>query len=90
MAITLADLEGFSYKEISEILEIPAGTVMSRLYRGRERLEEALLGYARRRGYLKRDESPAKLRSEALRSHDEPGDEPAPGPSAEYRRRAEG
>lgn len=93
MAITLADLEGFSYKEIAETLEIPIGTVMSRLYRGRKRLEEALLGYARRRGYLKREEGPAKLRSEALRrsaARGAGGDDRQSESSKEYRRRAGG
>jgi RNA polymerase sigma-70 factor (ECF subfamily) len=65
MAVTLADLEGFSYKEIAEILDIPVGTVMSRLYRGRKRLEEALLRYAQRRNYLS-EEGPAKMRSRDL------------------------
>lgn len=62
MAIVLADLEGFSYKEISEILEVPLGTVMSRLYRGRKLLEKAMLQYAREHGYL-RNGSPAKMRN---------------------------
>ncbi len=62
MAILLADLEGFSYKEIAEILDVPVGTVMSRLYRGRKQLEETMLGYARRQGYL-RSGPPAKMRS---------------------------
>jgi len=63
MAIVLADLEGFSYKEIADILEIPIGTVMSRLYRGRKRLEEELLGYARTRNYLPEGAEPSRRRS---------------------------
>lgn len=93
MAITLADLEGFSYKEIAETLDIPIGTVMSRLYRGRKRLEEALLEYARRRGYMRRDEGPAKLRSDDLRRPGlggNGGDDRQVEGSKEYRRRAGG
>ncbi len=50
MAVLLADVEGFSYKEIAEILDIPIGTVMSRLHRGRNRLQKALYEFAVRRG----------------------------------------
>ncbi|CAN5245900.1 RNA polymerase sigma factor SigR [soil metagenome] len=46
MAVLLADVEGFSYKEIAEILDIPIGTVMSRLHRGRKNLQKALFDYA--------------------------------------------
>jgi RNA polymerase sigma-70 factor (ECF subfamily) len=62
MAVVLADLENFSYKEIAEILEVPVGTVMSRLYRGRKLLEEAMLQYAREHGYIRSGE-PSKMRS---------------------------
>ncbi len=63
LAVVLADLEDFSYKEIAEILEVPVGTVMSRLYRGRKRLEATMLEYAREHGYL-REGTPLKTRAE--------------------------
>jgi len=53
LAIVLSDLEGFSYKEIAEILDIPIGTVMSRLHRGRKILRDSLYDYAKKRGYVK-------------------------------------
>jgi RNA polymerase sigma-70 factor (ECF subfamily) len=63
MVVLLADLEGFSYKEIADILEVPVGTVMSRLYRGRRLLEAAMLKFAREQGYLRAGTEPAKMRS---------------------------
>jgi RNA polymerase sigma-70 factor (ECF subfamily) len=63
MVVLLADLEGFSYKEIADILEVPVGTVMSRLYRGRRLLEAAMLKYAREQGYLRAGAEPTKMRS---------------------------
>ena len=53
--VLLADLEGFSYKEIAEILDIPIGTVMSRLHRGRRAMQKTLWEYAGRRGLLPED-----------------------------------
>ena len=50
VAVLLADVEGFSYKEIAEILDIPIGTVMSRLHRGRKALQKQLFDYAEDRG----------------------------------------
>lgn len=50
MAVLLADVEGFAYKEIAEILDIPIGTVMSRLHRGRKALEKELYDFAAARG----------------------------------------
>jgi RNA polymerase sigma-70 factor (ECF subfamily) len=52
MAVYLADVEGFAYKEIAEIMDTPVGTVMSRLHRGRKALQQALAGYARERGLI--------------------------------------
>lgn len=52
MAVTLADVEGFSYREIADMLEIPIGTVMSRLHRGRKALQKALWGLAEKRGLV--------------------------------------
>lgn len=51
MAVYLADVEGFSYKEIAEIVDVPTGTVMSRLHRGRKLLREKLTDYAKELGY---------------------------------------
>jgi RNA polymerase sigma-70 factor (ECF subfamily) len=52
MAVLLADVEGFSYKEIAEIMDVPVGTVMSRLHRGRRQLQKRLWEYARERGLV--------------------------------------
>jgi len=52
IAVLLADVEGFSYKEIAEITEVPIGTVMSRIHRGRKALQKALLQYALGRGLV--------------------------------------
>lgn len=49
-AVIMADLEDMSYKEIADIMNCPLGTVMSRLYRGRKLLRDALEEYARGRG----------------------------------------
>lgn len=51
--VILADLEGFSYQEIADILSIPRGTVMSRLFRGRRAMRKLLARYGRENGYLK-------------------------------------
>lgn len=52
MAVLLSDVEGFSYKEIAEILDVPIGTVMSRLHRGRRALQKALAEFGRERGLV--------------------------------------
>ncbi|GAA3843461.1 RNA polymerase sigma factor SigR [Sphaerisporangium flaviroseum] len=58
MAVYLADVEGFPYKEIADIMGTPIGTVMSRLHRGRRQLRTQLEDYARGRG-LVRSEDPS-------------------------------
>jgi len=64
VVVLLADIEDYAYKEIAEILAIPVGTVMSRLYRGRRLLERALLSFGIRYNYLRH--LPRRLRSEDL------------------------
>lgn len=55
LPVLLSDVEGFSYKEIAEMLETPIGTVMSRLHRGRKLMQKMLYDYALQRGLI--DES---------------------------------
>jgi RNA polymerase sigma-70 factor (ECF subfamily) len=58
MAVYLADVEGFAYKEIADIMGTPIGTVMSRLHRGRRQLRDMLTDTARERGFLRGQEVP--------------------------------
>jgi RNA polymerase sigma-70 factor, ECF subfamily len=66
--IILSDLEGLSYEEISEMLDIPLGTVRSRLHRARKNLQEKLRGFAIAKGYLSKE-----LRSIVAKTDAEPG-----------------
>jgi RNA polymerase sigma-70 factor, ECF subfamily len=65
MAVLLADVEGFAYKEIAEILDVPIGTVMSRLHRGRKALQQELYEFAVARGLV------APTEAESERNDDE-------------------
>ena len=53
LAVVLSDIEGFSYAEMAEIMDVPMGTVMSRLHRGRKALQKRLWELARDRGIVK-------------------------------------
>jgi RNA polymerase sigma-70 factor, ECF subfamily len=60
LAVYLADVEGFAYKEIAEIMGTPIGTVMSRLHRGRHQLRDLLADYARDRGLVTAGAEPGR------------------------------
>ena len=62
LAVYLADVEGFAYQEIADIMKTPVGTVMSRLHRGRRLLRERLAEYARERGYTVADTTPGSTK----------------------------
>ena len=63
MAVYYADVEGFPYKEIAEIMDTPIGTVMSRLHRGRKQLRELLSDVARDRGFIRGAGEPEEVSS---------------------------
>lgn len=75
LAVYFADVEGFSYQEIAEIMKTPIGTVMSRLHRGRRLLRELLAGYASERG-LGADQS---ARRQSAQDQNKTGRQSMPG-----------
>lgn len=52
LPVLLADIQDFSYQEIADMLEVPIGTVMSRLHRGRKALQKSLVDFAKERGLI--------------------------------------
>ena len=59
--ITLSDVQGFSYKEVAEMAQIPVGTVMSRLHRGRRILQQKLFEFAKQEGVIRTEEGALSL-----------------------------
>jgi RNA polymerase sigma-70 factor (ECF subfamily) len=53
--VILCDIEGLTYEEIAEFIDVPIGTVRSRLHRGRKLLQAKLLEYAKRQGVIAHD-----------------------------------
>ena len=86
MAVILADLEDFSYKEIAEIMECPAGTVMSRLYRGRKMLQQQLYQYAVEQGIINAQAATPTADVAATRGAGRHGRLPAPAQGRERER----
>ena len=66
VAVLLADVEGFSYKEIADILDVPIGTVMSRLHRGRKGLQKRLYEYAVERGLVSVEDTAVAATAEVV------------------------
>lgn len=66
LAVYFADVEGFSYQEVADIMKTPVGTVMSRLHRGRRMLRESLADYARDRGIIAAADVASTTKSQKL------------------------
>ena len=66
LVILLVDIEELSYREVEEILEIPPGTLASRLYRGRRLLRDALYEYAKKRRYLRNEDGLQKYEKDTI------------------------
>jgi len=62
----MIDLQGLSYQETADLIGVPVGTVMSRLYRGRAKLERSLLSFGSRNNYL--SQPPQRLRDDSIDS----------------------
>lgn len=90
LAVVLADLEDFSYKEIADIMGCPAGTVMSRLYRGRRILQKLLLEYAIEQGIVRAPADRTTGDPEVPAGSSQSGSEDAPLDLTAYRRQRRG
>ena len=70
LAVYLADVEGFPYKEIAEIMDTPIGTVMSRLHRGRRQLRDMLADYVRTNDLLRAGDRPRRRGERVVSEHE--------------------